>query len=159
MSNAPKNSGGFVSNFTPLIAANGVVLLKAPVKGACLSSGFGPRGSRQHKGIDYHQRPGGPVFAAGDGVIVEQQNRRDYGRMLLIDHGSGVYTRYAHLNHFGPGVRVGARVSMGSALGIMGSTGRTNAVHLHYEILTGNYNNPNGSYGLKPHNPFANQPN
>lgn len=154
VSNAPGNINRRISPFNPVVSVNNVSLLVVPVRGACLSSGFGPRGSGRHKGVDYHQRPGGPVFSAGSGRVIEMVFRRDYGNMLLIDHGQGVYTRYAHLRTIATGISTGSTVEMGSRIGIMGSTGRTSAVHLHYEILTGNYDNPKRSFGLTPRNPF-----
>jgi len=156
VSNAPPATDRIVDNYVPLILLQGVQLMTAPVKNACLSSGFGPRGSRQrlHKGVDYHQRPAKAVYAAGAGVVLERQFRNDYGNMILIDHGNGVYTRYAHLANFASGTEIGKKLLMGSELGIMGNTGAPPAVHLHYEVLTGDYNNPKRSFGLTARNPF-----
>ena len=125
-----------------------------------LSSGFGwpkpaSRSARRHKGLDFHQRPAGPIYAAGDGKIIEAHYRKDYGYMVVMSHGSSVYTRYAHLARFAKTTRVGQWVRAGTILGKMGSTGNTRAVHLHYEVLVGNYHTPKKSFGLKPQNPFA----
>jgi murein DD-endopeptidase MepM/ murein hydrolase activator NlpD len=154
VSNAPPATGREIINFYPLVLVNGVQLMTAPVRGACLSSGFGRRGGRLHKGVDYHQRPAGSVFVAGDATVIEATYRKDYGNMIVLDHGSGVYTRYAHLDSFSKGIRVGEKVKSGEVMGRMGNSGRVRAVHLHYEILTGNYNNPKRSFGLQPRNPF-----
>src|SRR5262249_14577844 len=122
----------------------------------CLSSGFGMRDGRLHKGVDYYAPEGGPIFAAADGVIVERKYRDDYGNMLLIDHGNGVYTRYAHLSSFSGNTEVGAHVTAGSQIGLMGNTAAYPIpVHLHFELLLGNYDNPQGSFGLMPHSPFT----
>jgi len=158
VSNAPlTDSSRKVRHFKPLISVQGVPLMAVPAKNACLSSGYGDRitGSvrKSHCGVDYQQKPAGNILAAADGVIVERDTRSDYGNYLLVDHGNGVYTRYAHLASFHPGVQAGAEVSMGNTLGMMGSTGGTSAVHLHFEILTGKYNG--NSFLLTRKNPFA----
>lgn len=128
--------------------------MTAPVHGVFLFSGFGRRRGRLHKGVDYHQRPAGEVYVAGDATVIEATYRKDYGNMVVLDHGSGVYTRYAHLDSFRKGIRVGKKVKAGDVMGRMGNSGRVRAVHLHYEILTGNYDNPKRSFGLEPRNPF-----
>jgi len=143
-----------VINTNVTVAVNDVSVLVKPATKSCLSSGFGPRGSRFHKGVDYYSATGGEVLAAADGVIVEAEYREDYGYMLLIDHGLGVFTRYAHLAGFAGGIYEGAAVETGQVLGPIGSTGRSEAPHLHYEILVGNINNPRGSFGLQPVDPF-----
>jgi murein DD-endopeptidase MepM/ murein hydrolase activator NlpD len=159
ISNAPANADGYVSNYAPVVNVNGVALAVNPTRGACLSSGFGMRGQRQHKGVDYHSGVGGPTLAAAGGVIVEMKYRDDYGNMLLIDHGRGVYTRYAHLSTFQNGLAVGGRVAAGQVIGLMGNTASyAIPIHLHYEVLLGDYNNPRQSFGLSPHSPFDYEP-
>ncbi|MEL6363626.1 MAG: M23 family metallopeptidase [Pseudomonadota bacterium] len=157
VSNAPRaNADRLVSSYRPVISVGGVPIITAPVTDACLASGFGDRDGKLHKGVDYNQDPGGPVVAAGGGVVLEAEYRDDYGNYVLIAHGSGVHTRYAHLVNFAGGVRAGARVSAGQRLGIMGNTaGYPIPVHLHYEILTGDYENPKGAFGLEPVDPFS----
>jgi murein DD-endopeptidase MepM/ murein hydrolase activator NlpD len=142
-----------VRDYAPLVNVNGVVIASAPARGACLSSSFGVRGSSMHKGLDLHAHGGGPILAAGAGVVIERLYRNDYGNMLLIDHGAGVYTRYAHLSSFAENIEIGAQVSLGQQIGMMGSTA-ARSVHLHYELLLGDYNNSRGSYGLTPRSPF-----
>jgi murein DD-endopeptidase MepM/ murein hydrolase activator NlpD len=144
-----------VRNYAPVVKVSGVPLAVNPTHGACLSSGFGARDGHLHKGVDYHSELGGPILAAGDGAIVEMKYRDDYGNMLLIDHGHGVYTRYAHLSAFQKGLAVGSRVKAGDMIGLMGNTaGYPLPIHLHYELLLGDYNNPKASFGLTPHSPF-----
>jgi murein DD-endopeptidase MepM/ murein hydrolase activator NlpD len=156
ISNAPdKDAAGDVANFAALVEANGLPLAVNPTHGACLSSGFGPRGARTHRGVDYHSATGGPILAAAPGTIIELKYRDDYGNMLLIDHGHGVYTRYAHLSAFQKGLAVGSKVEAGDQIGLMGNTaGYPLPIHLHYEVLTGDYNTPKASFGLEARDPF-----
>lgn len=156
ISNAPAaDAQRHVLHYTPTVNVVGVTLGLDPTHGACLSSGFGARGSGMHKGIDYYSPSGGPIEAAADGVVIERVYRDDYGNMLLLDHGHGVYTRYAHLSSFADGIVEGARVHAGQQLGLMGNTASYQIpVHLHYELLLGDYANPKQSFGLTPHSPF-----
>jgi murein DD-endopeptidase MepM/ murein hydrolase activator NlpD len=157
ISNAPRASADRqVANYAPLASVNGVSLAVNPTRGACLASGFGPRGERVHRGVDYHSPVGGEILAAADGTIIEMKYRDDYGNMLLIDHGGGVYTRYAHLSTFHTGLAVGGRVNAGDVIGLMGNTASYPIpIHLHYEVLIGDYNNPRASFGLEAANPFG----
>jgi murein DD-endopeptidase MepM/ murein hydrolase activator NlpD len=116
---------------------------------------MGARSGGMHKGIDYYSPTGGVVSAAADGVVIERKYRDDYGNMLLIDHGHGVYTRYAHLSSFADGIVEGSHVRAGQQIGLMGNTASYQIpIHLHYELLLGDYNNPRASFGLTPHSPF-----
>jgi murein DD-endopeptidase MepM/ murein hydrolase activator NlpD len=156
VSNAPAaDANRLLRNYASVVNVNGVRLATAPTIGACLSSAFGARNGRMHKGIDLHSRDGGPILAAAAGRVVERKYRDDYGNMLLIDHGHNVFTRYAHLSSFASGVVEGAQVNAGQQLGLMGNTASYRIpVHLHYELLLGDYNNPRGSFGLTPRSPF-----
>lgn len=137
------------------ITVQGVALMVNPTQGACLASGFGPRGGKVHRGIDYHAPEGVDVFAGGDGVVKEKKYRPDYGNMVLIDHGNGVYTRYAHLSSFDRSIALGATVKLGQRIGLMGNTADYRIpIHLHYELLLGDYNTPKGSFGLTARSPF-----
>jgi murein DD-endopeptidase MepM/ murein hydrolase activator NlpD len=157
VSNAPDaGPDRAVLNYRRDVTINGVRLAANPTIGACLSSGFGMRNGREHRGVDYYRRDGGPIFAAADGVVREQIYRNDYGNMIVLDHGAGVFTRYAHLASFAEGLAVGATVRRGAIIGQMGNTASyTIPVHLHYEILTGDYETPRGSFGLEARSPFA----
>jgi len=156
VSNAPNSAEGIVSGFKPLVDVKGVRVATFPTPGACMSSGFGPRSDRLHKGLDYHADIGVPVLAGGDGTIIEMKYRDDYGNMILIDHGGGVYTRYAHLASFGKGFTPGVSVKAGEQLGLMGNTASYQIpMHLHYELLLGDYTNPKGSFGLEPADPMS----
>ena len=156
VSNAPLNTAGVVNAFKPLVQVKDVRIATFPTPGACMSSGYGPRSDRLHKGLDYHADIGVPVLAGGDGEIVEMKYRDDYGNMILIDHGDGVYTRYAHLASFGRGLMPGVSVRAGEQLGLMGNSASYQIpMHLHYELLLGDYGNPKGSFGLQPADPLS----
>ena len=156
ISNAPSaGANGVVRSAGATVRKNGVSLLLMPATKSCLSSGYGNRNGRLHKGIDYYSDTGGDVLAAGAGVIRERVTRNDFGNMIVIDHGDGVFTRYAHLSRFGSGVTEGANVSAGQVLGPIGNTGSSSIVHLHYEILTGEYAGAAGSFGLDAVDPFS----
>jgi murein DD-endopeptidase MepM/ murein hydrolase activator NlpD len=159
VSNAPRaDASRAVASYAPVVDVNGVRLAVNPTRGACLSSGFGPRGARTHRGVDYHSDTGGPILAGADGTVLEMKYRDDYGNVVLIDHGAGVYTRYAHLSTFRNGLAVGSRVSAGELIGLMGNTaGYPLPIHLHYEVLRGDYANPRGSFGLEASDPFSYQ--
>lgn len=145
-----------VTKYAPVVNVKGVKVAVFPSRGACMSSGYGTRDARLHKGLDYHSETGAPILAAGNGTIVEMKYRDDYGNMLLIDHGGGVYTRYAHLASFGKGLMVGVTVSAGEQIGLMGNTaGYQIPMHLHYELLLGDYANPKASFGLEPADPLT----
>lgn len=145
-----------VTKYAPQVNIRGVKLAVFPVHGACMSSGFGTRGGRLHKGLDYHNENGAPIVAAANGTILEMKYRDDYGNMLLIDHGGGVYTRYAHLASFGKGLSQGVTVRAGEQIGLMGNTASyAIPMHLHYEVLIGDYSNPKASFGLEAVNPMT----
>lgn len=154
-SNAPvTDTGGRVVEFKPLVIVNGIVLASVPVNDACMTSGFGPRFGRVHKGIDIQSFLELTVYSAGPGVIREARVAQGYGNYVLIDHGGGVFTRYAHLERFGIGIVKGARIAFGQPIGLMGDSGNATSVHLHFEVLTGNYSNPRGGFGLNAYNPL-----
>jgi murein DD-endopeptidase MepM/ murein hydrolase activator NlpD len=156
VANAPANTSGVVTGYKTFVRVKDARIATFPTPGSCLSSGFGPRSERLHKGVDYHAESGVAVLAGGDGSIVEMKYRDDYGNMILIDHGNGVYTRYAHLASFGRGLSPGVTVRAGDTIGLMGNTAAYRIpIHLHYELLLGNYNTPKGSFGLEPANPFT----
>ncbi len=156
IANQPPATDRVVKNFSPIVMIREVRIATFPTPGACLSSGFGPRNDRLHKGLDYHANTGLPVLAAGDGQIVEMKYREDYGNMIVVDHGGSVFTRYAHLASFARGLAQGVTVRAGDGLGLMGnSAGYQIPIHLHYEVLVGDYANPKGSFGLEPVNPLG----
>jgi murein DD-endopeptidase MepM/ murein hydrolase activator NlpD len=74
-----------------------------------------------------------PVYATAAGVVTYSGYRGDYGKIVEIDHGNGIATRYAHLHR--QTVSVGQRVAAHSQIGFLGSTGRATGPHVHYEVL------------------------
>ncbi len=104
-----------------------------------LSAGFGSRedpingGAEYHTGIDISLDPGQPVYATAAGTVEAASWNGAYGRMIVIDHGYGLQTRYAHLSGFA--VSAGDHVERGRVIGYVGSSGRTTGPHLHYELL------------------------
>lgn len=111
-----------------------------PVAGkANLTSGFGPRldpfTGRYgfHSGVDFAGAPGTPVLATAGGQVVFAGRGGSYGNMVLVDHGFGLRTRYAHLMSIA--VAIGQGVLKGTPVGRLGSTGRSPGPHVHYEIL------------------------
>ena len=116
-------------------------LLRTPIDGAKLSSGFGKRThpilgyTAMHRGVDFAAPVGTPVYAAGDGVVAMAEFNGAYGKYVRIRHAGAYATAYAHLSRFGKHVAQGKRVRQGDVIGYVGSTGRSTGPHLHYEIL------------------------
>jgi murein DD-endopeptidase MepM/ murein hydrolase activator NlpD len=116
-------------------------LMRTPVDGARLSSGFGKRKhpilgyTRMHKGVDFAAPRGTPIYAAGDGTIAVIGRNGGYGNYVRIRHSGTYATAYAHMNGFAKGLGKGSRVKQGQVIGYVGSTGRSTGPHLHYEIL------------------------
>ena len=105
-----------------------------------IASGFGYRIDpiyrvpRMHTGLDFAAPRGTPVFASGDGmVVVANSSYGGYGNEIIINHGYGYQTLYAHLSGFN--VRIGQKVKRGDKIGFIGSTGKSTAPHLHYEVI------------------------
>ena len=104
-----------------------------------LASGFGYRSDpftkakKMHKGMDFTSPTGTPVYATGDGVVERADNGASgFGNHIVIQHGYGYETIYAHLSRYN--CKVGKRVNRGDIIGFVGSTGRSQAPHLHYEV-------------------------
>ncbi|MBL8658710.1 MAG: peptidoglycan DD-metalloendopeptidase family protein [Rhodospirillales bacterium] len=116
-------------------------LLRTPVNGARLSSGYGMRRhpvlgySRMHRGIDFAAPIGTPVYAAGAGHISAIGRNRGYGNYIQIEHRGGYATAYGHLSRFAAGLQRGSAVKQGEVIGYVGNTGLSTGAHLHYEIL------------------------
>ncbi|NNU15468.1 M23 family metallopeptidase [Parvularcula sp. ZS-1/3] len=157
ISNAPRaGSDLVVQGLAERRVINGVAIRTVPVSEGCISSGHGPRSGKTHRGVDFHHPSGSTVMAAASGKIVEAGYRDDFGNYVILDHGKGVYTRYAHLASFSSGIKAGRSVKDGQALGRMGNTaGYPMPIHLHYELLTGDYETSKKSFGLKDANPFT----
>lgn len=119
----------------------------SPVTVAFNSSSFGWRldpfnGHKAfHEGLDFPADTGTPIYAAAGGIVTTAEQTPDYGKLVKIDHGSGLETRYAHASRLL--VKVGDRVEKGQEIAEVGSTGRSTGPHLHYEIrLDGNALDP-----------------
>lgn len=114
--------------------------LSYPVSGT-LSSGFGPRWGRTHRGIDLAVSMDTPVAAAAAGTVITAEYKESYGNLVQIDHGYGIVTSYAHLDVIG--VSVGQSVDRGEIVAYSGNTGNTTGPHLHFEVINnGEYLNP-----------------
>lgn len=94
-----------------------------------------------HRGVDISAPTGTPIRAAADGVVLHAQFMSGYGRLVVIDHGNGIQTYYAHMSRFA--VVPGQEIRQGELVGAIGTSGRTTAPHLHYEVrLRGSAENP-----------------
>lgn len=117
-----------------------------PIRGY-IASGFGRRSDpftgeiEWHRGLDITAEPGTPVRSTADGVVVDAASSPTYGKTVVVSHGFGAVTRYAHLSRIE--VRRGQRLRRGSVVGLVGNTGRSRSPHLHYEVwLDGRAQNP-----------------
>ena len=109
------------------------IALRRPVA-AAVGDRYGPRGMRFHAGVDFPAREGARVRAAAGGrVVFAGHTGSGFGNLVVIEHGGGVRTRYAHLERFS--VRAGRTIGAGAPLGRVGATGRATGPHLHFEVL------------------------
>jgi murein DD-endopeptidase MepM/ murein hydrolase activator NlpD len=112
-----------------------------PVDGPLMRSAFGNRTDpfsgegAFHTGVDISAPTGTPVRSTADGTVVFSAFEGGYGRLVVVDHGGGLRTYYAHLSKFS--VHTGQEVRRGDYVGNVGSSGRTTAPHLHYEVRSG----------------------
>jgi len=123
-------SGGRVSVDTT-ISSRGMIY---PVNGA-LTSGFGMRWGRMHEGIDIAVGSGTPVVAAASGTVISAGWGGGYGNLVVIDHGGGIATAYAHNTRLV--VSSGQQVSQGTVVAYSGSTGHSTGPHVHFEVRIG----------------------
>lgn len=105
-----------------------------------LSSRFGYRKdpfsgrTKNHTGVDFAMKPGNPIYATGDGIVTNVKFELfGYGNQVVIDHGFGYKTRYAHMKTIG--VVEGMKVKRGECIGLSGNSGRSSGPHLHYEVI------------------------
>lgn len=124
-------------------------LLRKPIADGELRSGFGMRYhpimrySKMHTGIDWANRIGTPILAAGNGTVLKAGWSSGYGKHTEIQHANGYVTTYSHQSNFAAGIVPGAKVRQGQVIGYLGSTGLSTGPHLHYEVLVnGNFVNP-----------------
>lgn len=136
------------SIYSSIAAATGPV--SGPVSGTApnglpiggrLTSTFGHRinpvsgRAQTHAGVDLAAATGSAVATTGDGVVRFAGAAGNYGLLVVVDHGGGMESRYAHLSRIG--VAPGQRVTRGQVVGLVGSTGRSTGPHLHYEVRSG----------------------
>ncbi len=118
-------------------------LMRTPIDGARLSSGFGRRRhpilgyNKMHRGVDFAAPRGTPIYAAGNGTIVKAGRNGAYGIYIQIRHNNRYSTAYGHMKGLARKARRGKRVTQGQIIGYVGTTGRSTGPHLHYEILAG----------------------
>jgi murein DD-endopeptidase MepM/ murein hydrolase activator NlpD len=124
-------------------------LLRTPVDGARLSSGFGMRHhpilgyTKMHRGVDFAVPSGTPIMAAGDGVVRDAGWHGDYGNLVVLRHNGTFETAYAHMSRVAGNLHPGQRVRQGQVIGYVGATGRATGPHLHYEVrIRGQATNP-----------------
>lgn len=135
---------GRVDYFQPDGMSVRKTLMKTPIDGARISSGFGMRRhpvlgyNKMHKGMDFAAPTGTPIFAAGDGVLEHAGRFSSYGNYIRIRHNSKLKTAYGHMHRLAKGMRPGAHVKQGDVIGYVGTTGRSTGPHLHYEVMVNN---------------------
>lgn len=133
------------------ISAGRTGMLRYPLSFSRVSSHFSYRRYhpilkryQRHTGTDFAARRGTRVWAPASGVVTFRGWQRGYGRTVIINHGNGYKTKYAHLSRYAKGLRVGKRVSKKQIIAYVGNSGRSTGPHLHYEVIV------NG----KPRNPL-----
>ncbi len=139
-----ETQGGMVDYFGPDGMSTRKTLMKTPIDGARISSGFGMRRhpilgySKMHKGMDFSAPTGTPIYAAGNGTVEYAGRFSSFGNYIRVKHNGQLKTAYAHLHKIKSGVRVGSRVKQGQIIGYVGTTGRSTGPHLHYEVMVHN---------------------
>ena len=126
---------------TKVIPSRGTGDLAWPAVGGYISSGLGQRWGKLHKGIDIARPSDRTIKAADNGKVISAGSDGGYGNKVVIDHNNGITTLYAHLDSIS--VSVGQVVSQGQKIGVMGTTGNSTGVHLHFEVYeNGSLKNP-----------------
>ncbi|PXF64611.1 peptidoglycan DD-metalloendopeptidase family protein [Kangiella spongicola] len=142
------DTNGRTAYYTPEGKALRKSFLRAPLKFNYVSSNFNPKRFhpiqkrvKAHRGTDYRAPIGTPVRAAGDGRVVKSAYNRFNGNYVFIQHGGNITTKYLHFSK--RAVKAGQRVKQGQIIGYVGSTGMSQAPHLHYEfVVNGVHRNP-----------------
>lgn len=130
IASSDSNAGGELSTLSKSQSTGGY--LAWPAVGGYISSYVGPRWGRMHQGIDIARPSSYEILAAADGVVTKAGYTGGFGNRVEIQHSNGLTTTYAHLASID--VSVGQSVSTGSVLGIMGNTGNSTGIHLHFEV-------------------------
>lgn len=130
----------YAQNFAHPIVAQAHTQFLFPVEGGTITSPFGMRfdPSRKmwstHQGMDIAKPAGTPILAANDGYVVTSRVSIGFGWKIIVDHGDGVETLYAHMEPQGVKVFVGEKVSKGQVIALVGSNGWSTGPHLHFEV-------------------------
>jgi len=136
--------------YTPEGKSMRKAFLRSPIDFARISSHFNLRRKhpvlnkiRAHRGTDYAASTGTPIRSAGDGKVTFSGWKGGFGRVVIVQHGQGIQTLYAHMSRFNKKAKKGARVSQGQIIGYVGSSGLASGPHLHYEFrVNGVHKNP-----------------
>ncbi|MDR6224564.1 murein hydrolase activator EnvC family protein [Desmospora profundinema] len=124
--------------------------LRQPVNGR-MTSPYGYRGSEFHTGVDWAAPVGTPIYAAANGKVIRSQSCAcGFGYYIMIDHGGGIFSLYAHMWASSVRVRAGDVVRKGQQIAGVGNNGRSTGPHLHFEVhkgRPGNYVNPTAYFG------------
>ncbi len=145
-----RDSEGDVGFYTPEGRSMRKAFLRMPVEFARISSKFNLRRKhpiynkiRAHRGVDYAAKRGTPIMASGNGKISYLGRRGEYGKTIIIQHGTSINTLYAHMSGYNKELKVGSRVKQGQVIGYVGATGAVTGAHLHYEFrVDGIHKNP-----------------
>ena len=137
-----ENASGESNFYSPEGESMRKAFLLNPVDFTRISSGFTTSRKhpilntiRAHKGTDYAAPRGTPIVATADGRITFANRNGSFGKLVVIKHNDRFETKYAHLNDYGKGIKVGTRVKQGQVIGYVGATGSATGPHLHYEFL------------------------
>lgn len=153
---------GKMQYFTPEGQSLEPAFIRFPVNYQRVSSPFAPNRlhpvlgvRRPHTGIDLAAPTGTPIRAAGDGMVESAGWQSGYGKTIVIDHGRGYKTLYAHLSRYEPDLSAGDRIERGQIIGRVGRTGLATGPHLHYEVIVnGTPRNP-ATVELPGHPPLS----
>nr|WP_272495825.1 M23 family metallopeptidase [Bacillus pinisoli] len=130
-----------VEKGTKVIPSRGTGSFAWPAVGGYISSYMGYRWGRMHKGIDIARPSNRSILAADNGTVVQASYDGGYGNRIVINHNNGIKTTYSHLSSMS--VSVGQTVQRGQAIGVMGATGNSTGIHLHFEVYkNGSLQNP-----------------
>jgi len=154
------DSKGNSNYFTPSGLSMRKTFLRAPLSFLYVSSKFNPKRFhpilkrvKPHRGIDYRAATGTPVYAAGDGKVIKAGYDKYNGNYVFIQHGERYVTKYLHFSK--RKVRRGQRVKQGQTIGLVGSTGYSEAPHLHYEFLVNGVHRNSRTVSLPKAKPIA----
>ena len=145
-----EDQSGKIAYFTPSGEALQSRFLRMPLAFGRISSRFSLSRkhpilhiNRPHTGVDYAAPHGTPILAVGHGTVTFIGTKGGYGETMMLDHGDGYVTLYAHMSRYAKGMRRGTRVRQGDTIGYVGSTGLSTGPHVHFEFrVHGQYRDP-----------------